>query len=325
MKCFINYRVIALRLTTNMASMAGQIKAATTVGNTIVRNTTISQSSGLRARHIKMHEDGKHLMMDANESEATLNDAMEFIKEYAREKIESLGARMEFTSKCSLFDCKQQLIASGGEIRGGIDPRNKKVSMKPDGGIIWAILKSGKKYPVFIGEDKVQGTNDSRRQEGLGRQATGNAIERAAKNIRGSEMLCHHMSSFPYVIFASGCDFHHTETISKRLEMMNMGVPNHYIEVTPSTTPETLNPLIEEVCDHIDVRKMSGIGIASIFVKAHKWDQLNHGSSRWRKKEIIAFSCEVIDQTIASIDWEQENMGAEPKNLLVEVNKAEEK
>ena len=197
-----------------------------------------------------MHEDGKHLMMDANESEATLNDAMEFIKEYAREKIESLGARMEFTSKCSLFDCKQQLIVSGGEIRGGIDPRNKKVSMKPDGGIIWAILKSGKKYPVFIGEDKVQGTNDSRHQEGLGRQATGNAIERAAKNIRGSEMLCHHMSTFPYVIFASGCDFHHTETISKRLEMMNMGVPNHYIEVSPSTTPETLNPIIEELCNH---------------------------------------------------------------------------
>ena len=115
--------------------MAGQIKHST------ICNTTISQSSGLRARHIKMHEDGKHLMMDANESEATLNDAMEFIKEYAREKIESLGARMEFTSKCSLFDCKQQLIVSGGEIRGGIDPRNKKVSMKPDGGIIWAILK----------------------------------------------------------------------------------------------------------------------------------------------------------------------------------------
>ena len=60
-----------------MASMASQIKAANTLGNAIVRNTTITQSSGLRARHIKMHEDGKHLMIDANESEATLNDAME--------------------------------------------------------------------------------------------------------------------------------------------------------------------------------------------------------------------------------------------------------
>jgi hypothetical protein len=307
-----------------MASMASQIKAANTLANAIVRNTTITQSSGLRARHIKMHEDGKHLMIDANESEATLNDAMEFIKEYAKEKIEALGAKMEFTTKCSLFDCKQQLIASGGDVRGEIDQRNKKVSMKPDGGIIWAILKSGKKYPVFIGEDKVQGTNDSRRQEGLGRQATGNAIERAAKNIRGSEMLCHHMTTFPYVIFASGCDFHHTETISKRLEMMNMAVPNHYMEVTPSSTSETLDPYIDQICDNIDVRKMSGIGIASIFVKAHKWDKLNHGSSRWRKKEIIAFSCEVIDKTMASIDWEQPMSMAEPKDLSVP-EKAEEK
>ena len=289
-----------------MASMAGQIKAASTVGNAIVRNTTISQSAGLRARHTKMHQDGKHLMMDANDSEATLNDAMEVIKEYARLKIEALGARMEFTTKCTLFDCKQQLIASGGEIRGAVDERNKKVSMKPDGGIIWAILKSGKKYPVFIGEDKVQGTNDTRRQEGLGRQATGNAIERAAKNIRGSEMLCHHMSTFPYVIFASGCDFHHTETISKRLEMMNMGVPNHYMEVTPSTTPEALEDCIDQICGNINVRKMSGIGIASIFVKAHQWNKMDHGSSRWRKKEIVAFSCEVIDQTMDLIDWEQD-------------------
>ena len=49
-----------------------------------------------------------------------------------------------------------------------------------------------------------------------------NAIERAAKNIRGSEMICMSQNTFPYVIFASGCDFHNTETIASRLEMMNM-------------------------------------------------------------------------------------------------------
>ena len=267
----------------------------------LVTVPALSQSAGLRARHIKMHEEGKHLMMDANESEATLNDAMETIKEYAKERIESLGARMEYTTKCTLFECQAQYHMFGGPPP---DPRNQGVSMKPDGGIIWAVLDSGKRYPVFIGEDKVQGTNDSRKAEGLNRQATGNAIERAAKNIRGSEMLCPHMSTFPYVIFASGCDFHHTETISKRLEMMNMGIPNHYIEVSPGSTPESLDASAGAVVENISVRKMGGLGIASIFVKAHKWDELPHGASRWKKKEIVAFSCKVIDKTIESIDWE---------------------
>jgi len=308
-----------------MASMTTQITTAKTIGNAIVRNSIISQSSGLRCRHTKMHAAGKHLMIDANESEATLNDAMEIIKEYAKERIESYGAQMEFSTKYSLFDCQEQLKMSGVQLRGVQDDElNKKVSMRPDGGIIWAVLKSGKKYPVFIGEDKVQGTNDSRRQEGLSRQATGNAIERAAKNIRGSEMLCQDMTTFPYVIFASGCDFHHTETISKRLEMMNMSVPNHYLEVTTSTTNETLEPHIMSICENIDVQKMCGIGIASIFVKAHKWNELNHGASRWRKKEIIAFSCEVIDQTMSSIDWELSNAVSQPKELL-HLEKAEEK
>ena len=284
-----------------MALMTTQFKPAIMIGGAVA-NKVISQSAGLRARHIKMHEEGKHLMLDANESEATLNDAMASIQDYAKAKIEALGAKMEYSTKCTLFDCQIQYHASGGPLP---DPSNKGVSMRPDGGIIWAVLASGKRYPVFIGEDKVQGTNDTRKAEGKPRQATGNAIERAAKNIRGCEMICPHMSTFPYVIFASGCDFHHTETISKRLEMMNMGIANHYMEVSPTSTPESLDARVDEIVGNINPRKMSGIGIASVFVKSHKWDEMCHGASRWRKKEIIAFSCRVIDQTMDSIDWEQ--------------------
>ena len=294
--------------------MTTQLKMVNKLGEAAV-NAVVSQSAGLRARHIKMHEEGKHLMLDANESEATLNDAMEFIKKYAKAKIEALGAKMEYSTKCSLFDCQTQYHTFGGPVP---DDRNKSVSMRPDGGIIWAVLASGKRFPVFIGEDKVQGTNDSRRAEGKGRQATGNAIERAAKNIRGSEMLCPHMTTFPYVIFASGCDFHHTETIGKRLEMMNMGVPNHYMEVTPETTPESLDLQVQAIVENINASKMSGIGIASVFVKAHKWDKMDHGSSRWRKKEIIAFSCKVIDQTMASIDWEHTTEAHDDIDALVQ-------
>tara|TARA_B100000902_G_C27189047_1_gene852915 strand:+ start:199 stop:1047 length:849 start_codon:yes stop_codon:yes gene_type:complete len=274
---------------------------------------TVTQSAGLRARHIQLHLDGKHLMMDANESEATLNDAMEVIKEQAKAKIEAIGGVMSFSKKCSLFSCQKAFHKHGGSAP---NPEKKSVSMKPDGGIIWAQFgeyKDGewvcmRKYPVFIGEDKVQGTNDSRLAEGKPRQATGNAIERAAKNIRGSEMICMGQNTFPYVLFASGCDFHDSETIADRLEMMNMGVPNHYFGVNKDTTPEQLNNRLVEIIQTIDIKKKCGIGIASIFVKAHKWDELPHGGSRWRKKEIVELSCTVIDQAIADIQQIEANL-----------------
>jgi hypothetical protein len=141
---------------------------------------------------------------------------------------------------------------------------------------------------MLITEDKIQGTNDLRFAKGLGRQATGNAIERAAKNIRGAEMafMAPDQSLFPYIIFAAGCDFHPTETIAHRLEMMNYGVPNTTFEVTPSNVdimPKLTGDLENKTCR----KRFSGKSIASIFVKTHKWDQLPHGSSNWSVKERI--------------------------------------
>ena len=245
-------------------------------------------------------------MLDANESEATLKDAMEVIKEQAKARIEAIGGVMSFSEKCSLFSCQQAFHRHGGPVP---DPKNKSVSMKPDGGIIWAQFgecEDGERvcmrmYPVFIGEDKVQGTNDSRLAEGKPRQARGNAIERAAKNIRGSEMICMGQNTFPYAIFASGCDFHESETIGARQKMMNMGFPNHYFGVEKDTTPQQLDARLAEIIPNIDASKKGGRSIAAIFVKAHKWDELPHGSSRWRKKEIVALSCAVIDQAITDI------------------------
>ena len=276
------------------------------IDNISMTARTSSQSSELRTRHTQLHLDGRHLMIDANESEATLKDAMEVIKEQAKVRIEAIGGVMSFSKTCSLFSCQQAFQKYGGPVP---DPKNKTVSMKPDGGIIWAQFgehKDGKcismrKYPVFIGEDKVQGTNDCRLAEGKPRQARGNAIERAAKNIRGSEMICMGQNTFPYVIFASGCDFHESETIAARLKMMNMGFPNHYVGVEKDTTPQQLDARLAEITPKIDSSKKGGRSIASIFVKAHKWDELPHGGSRWRKKEIVALSCTVIDQAIADI------------------------
>jgi len=274
---------------------------------------TVTQSAGLRVR-LAATQKTRHLMVDANDSEATLNEAMQVILPYAQSKIEALGGKMSYSTKCSLYSCQRAFHKHGGPEP---NPDKKSVSMKPDGGIIWAqfgetnedgVFTCIRKYPLFIGEDKVQGTNDTRRAEGKPKQSTGNAIERAAKNIRGSEMICMGQNTFPYVIFASGCDFHESETIAARLEMMNMGVPNHYFGVDKETSPDKLNTRLDEVLPAIDVKKKCGIGIASIFVKAHKWDELPHGSSRWRKKEIVELSCTVIDQTIADIQQIEANL-----------------
>jgi len=256
-----------------------------------------SQSSGLRKRHTQLHQDGRHLCQDSTQSEATLKQAMVDVLKYAKNEIEKIGGKMEYVTIMSLYDCQRCFHSLGGPEP---DIKNKSVSMRPDGGIIFAIIDNVK-YPVFIGEDKVQGTNDQRLSEGKKRQSLGNAIERAAKNIRGCEMLCAHMNVFPYVIYASGCDFHNTETISKRIEMMNFGVKNHYFDITPETTVAQLDDCLVNVLNNIKVTKLMGHGIASVFVKAHKWDCMKHGSSRWRKIEIVKTSCHIIKLALESI------------------------
>ena len=45
------------------------------------------------------------------------------------------------------------------------------------------------------------------------------------------------LNIFPYIIFASGCDFHYTESISKRFEQGNYGYPNKTINVTTTVVP----------------------------------------------------------------------------------------
>lgn len=259
--------------------------------------TPLDQSKGLRERHTALHAAGRHLCIDSSESEATLKEAMSDVLAYAKSRVEELGGTMKYLTTMSLYDCQAAFHRSGGPPP---NEANKGMSMRPDGGIIMATF-GDHDYPILIGEDKVQGTNDQRKAEGKDRQALGNAIERAAKNIRGCEMLCAHMTAFPYVIFASGCDFHESETIAKRIEMMNMGVPNHYFGVSPTTTATTLDARLDEILSKVSVSKTLRYGIASVFVKAHKWDEMPHGSSRWRKKEIAAVCNMVIDQTLDAI------------------------
>ena len=257
----------------------------------------MSQSAGLSKRLTQMGEEGRHLTDDSGPSEGVLADAMREIVLYATELFKPLGYTIVLDKTISLFDCQVFFQKAGGPAPS---LENKKVGMKPDGGILFAV--SGEtRIPLLIVEDKVQGTNDTLFAAKKGRQATGNAIERGAKNIRGAEMLFAGLEIFPYVMFASGCDFHSTETIAKRIEMMNLGVPNHYIDMTPTTTQEQINTKINTISPLINIKKVCGKAIASVFVKAHKWDEMAHGSSAWRKDERITLLKKVVDRVFETL------------------------
>lgn len=259
------------------------------------KETMTTQSNGLSKRLTEMFQGGRRLNDDSCSSEGTLCDALTEIIPYVQSKCEALGAELLHTKSLSLYECQEYFHKVGGPPP---NPENKHVSMKPDGGVFIMILK-GKRIPILILEDKVQGTNDNLFEQNKKRQATGNAIERGAKNIRGAEMLFSELDIFPYVMFASGCDFHSCETIAKRIEMMNMGYPNHYIGVTPDTTSEKINSKIDEILPCINIKKVCGKGIASVFVKAHKWNEMKHGSSLWRKEEIVKICKYVIDKVFS--------------------------
>jgi type II restriction enzyme len=97
-------------------------------------------------------------------------------------------------------------------------------SIRPDGGILYLKGPPNDKltYPVLISEVKNQGTNDLRAQEGLPKQAKGNAIERLGKNVIGLRAALMRETIFPFVCFGYGCDFEPTSSILDRVTTIAM-------------------------------------------------------------------------------------------------------
>jgi hypothetical protein len=258
-----------------------------------------SQSAGLSKRHKTRREEGKCLNDDSKASEKLMMQGVAILMPYAVEKIAALGGELYTKDKMSLYECQQYFHKAGGPVP---NEQNKNVFMKPDGGIFMARFEEKDlDLPIIFLEDKRQGTNDERLAEGKDRQSTGNAVERAAKNIRGAEMVCAGVPYYPYTIFASGCDFHSCETIAKRLEMGNMGFPNHKVELAPETTPTEIDQQVGKIAESIRIQKCLGHGVASVFVKTHKWDKMAHGSSAWTVDEMVILSKKVIDLAIDEI------------------------
>jgi len=250
----------------------------------------MSQSARIAVRLTQMIESGRCLNDDSSLSEKILTESMSEIIPYATKIFQQIGYNVVLEKSISLFECQTFFEKVGGPKP---NPVNNKVCMRPDGGILFAV-SGDVKIPILVVEDKVQGTNDILHSQNKKRQATGNAIERGAKNIRGAEMLFAGQDTFPYVLFASGCDFHHSETIAKRIEMMNFGVPNNYVNITAETTEEQVQSNIDDIIERINIKKICGRSIASVFVKAHKWDEMNHGASCWKKDEQVQILKRII-------------------------------
>jgi len=97
-------------------------------------------------------------------------------------------------------------------------------SIRPDAGVLFIEGKPGDAltYPILIAEVKNQGTNELRLQEGLPKQAKGNAIERLGKNVIGLRTALMRESIFPFVCFGYGCDFDDESSILDRVTTMAM-------------------------------------------------------------------------------------------------------
>lgn len=266
----------------------------TRISNFIHQSFQKIMADGLSERLLQLNIDGNKLNVDSQSSEKRLNEAVAQLLNYCKKTYPDLQFCHE--SKITLYDIKSY---------AGFDfhkkKEDKKISMRPDGGIFYLVKSNSERIPILIVEDKIQGTNDLKFKKGQRKDACGNAIERAAKNMKASEMLFFKSKCFPYVIFASGCDFHHTESITSRLTMMNWGFSPHYIEIKPEKEND-----IDKILPEINVTKKkigeNELSIASIFVKAHKYDVMEHGSSFWTTEEYYSIIKTIVNQVISLIN-----------------------
>jgi len=134
--------------------------------------------------------------------------------------INKFGVKLQHESNLYLKDIVKKLK----EIYPDVDFKYnfELSSMRPDGGILYIIMKDGQKFPILITEMKNQGTNDLRLKEGKKKQAKGNAIERLGKNVIGFRTAFLNESIFPFICFGDGCDFSKDSSILDRVITISM-------------------------------------------------------------------------------------------------------
>ncbi len=173
----------------------------------------MAKSDQLRAIHQKMQLNTK-----SKHEDEQIKDVVEgLIKELQRE----LHVQLVWEKRILLCDIVAELRQKYPNVPFA-DPEVDGSFMSPDGGITYLVDKQGNNYPILIGEVKNQGTNTARIQEGLPKQAKGNAVERLGKNVIGFRTYMLSESIFPYVCFGDGCDFEKGSSILDRVLTISM-------------------------------------------------------------------------------------------------------
>ena len=143
----------------------------------------------------------------------------------------------EYIKRFFLTDIISGLAAQYPQFEKNFSPVNKKSFITPDGGFLYATDKKGNKKLILVAEVKHQGTNDKRVNEGLDKQAMGNAIERLGKNLAGIRAIFKAESMIPFICFGSGHDFRTGSTILDRVVTMNDFFPLNKFFVQKENLP----------------------------------------------------------------------------------------
>jgi|TARA_B100000035_G_C20987166_1_gene548379 type II restriction enzyme len=171
----------------------------------------MSSSDRLRETHKKIGGGKAIFNEDAKNLEGKLSDTVQEVINYLQGIFP--GVKFSWVKKLE----KKKIAENIGKPHW--KPCSKNPYILPDGGIVYAEI-FGKVYPILISEAKKQGTNDKLLEEGKKKQAKGNAIERAVKNHSEISLYCRPYDYYPYVVFASGCDFEASSSINDRLDAM---------------------------------------------------------------------------------------------------------
>jgi type II restriction enzyme len=216
----------------------------------------MTQSQSIRNRT----EQHKEKNGSSKKQEKVLSESVQKLVSYLQQKYPNY--QIGYQKKLKLIEI-YDILKKQYDVNVTFENVKENTFITPDGGFVWVML-NGCKYFILVSEEKNQGTNDRRLSEGKPRQALGNAVERLGKNYNALDLLFTKEDILPFITFLQGCDFHESETITDRV-----------ISIFKGLSKNNINLFKDEI-------KRAG----TYFVRGHKWDVGNYGSSDWTNTEI---------------------------------------
>ncbi len=186
---------------------------------------TMSLSQSLRERKAQHKPKNRQSSKDDKAIELAMKKVIDYLEERFRFSENYPRCSLQYEKKLQVEEMIRYIRRRN--VRQEFDFDYIDRSIVPDGGVLF-LSREGEvlRLPLLFAEVKHQGTNDQRAQEGKGRQATGNAIERLGKNLTGIRAMMNHDQVTPFVCFGSGCDFAPEEkTVLSKVSMLNQFYP----------------------------------------------------------------------------------------------------